>query len=93
MDTMYIITRIMQSGPFSFDGFRYFLDYVIAVAPLPAAGATSPRDSCGIQRGAAADPLREGGGASGSWIVRRARLRPDGGYDMSTAEYVCNFTL
>jgi len=27
MDTMYIITRIMQSGPFSFDGFRYFLDY------------------------------------------------------------------
>ena len=57
MDTMYIITRIMQSDPFSFDGFRYFLDY------------------------------------AGSWIVRRARLRPDGGYDMSTAEYVCNFTL
>jgi len=27
MDTMYIITRIMQSGPFSADGFRYFLTF------------------------------------------------------------------
>lgn len=27
MDTMYVITRIMQSGPFSADGFRYFLDF------------------------------------------------------------------
>ncbi len=24
---MYIITRIMQSGPFSADGFRYFLTF------------------------------------------------------------------
>ena len=27
MDTMYIITRIMQSGPFSDGRYRYFLDY------------------------------------------------------------------
>ena len=27
MDNIYIITRIMQSGPFSDDGYRYFLDY------------------------------------------------------------------
>ena len=27
MDNMYIITRLMQSGPFSIDGFRYFLDF------------------------------------------------------------------
>ena len=27
MDTMYAITRIMQSGPFTAEGFRYFLDY------------------------------------------------------------------
>jgi len=38
----------------------------IEVAPLPLpAGATSPRESFGFQRGAAADPLRVGGGAYG----------------------------
>ncbi len=35
----------------------------IAVAPLPAAGATSPRWNPKDSRGAAADPLRVGGGA------------------------------
>lgn len=35
----------------------------LAVALLPEASATSPRESCGFQRGAAADPLRVGGGA------------------------------
>ena len=35
----------------------------LAVALLPKASATSPRESCGFQRGAAADPLRVGGGA------------------------------
>lgn len=35
-----------------------------AVAPLPMAGATSPRESCGFQRGAAAAcAKRSSGGA------------------------------
>ena len=58
MDRDYIITRIMQSGPFSADGFRYFLDY-----------------------------------NGTSWIVKRAQLSRDGGYDMNAATYVCHFAL
>ena len=46
------------------DGVLRCLTCGIAVAPLHSrAGATSPRASFGCQRGAAADPLREGGGA------------------------------
>lgn len=58
MDTMYIITRIMQSGPFSLSGFRYFLAF-----------------------------------DGSEWIVKRAQLIPDGGYDVGDAAYVCHFTL
>ena len=57
MDTMYIIARIMQGGPFSADGFRYFLDF------------------------------------AENWIVKRAPLRHDGGYDIGNAVVVCDFTL
>ena len=55
---MYIVTRIMQSGAFTADGFRYFLDFVLD-----------------------------------RWIVKRSPLLPDGGYDASNSEYVCDFAL
>lgn len=47
-------------------------DLPIAVAPLPMAGATSPRESCGFQRGAAAaSAARSSGGALAAYATSR----------------------
>ena len=52
--------ELVQSA---YGGTLAAVDSVIAVAPMLAAGVTSPGESSGFQPGAAADPLRVGGGA------------------------------
>ena len=59
----YIIGRVLFVIPIMLI-LSFFTFALTAVAPLHIrAGATSPRESFGFPRGAAADPLRMGGGA------------------------------
>ena len=63
----------------------------VAVAPLPLAGATSPRESCGFQRGAAGTRFA-GSGAYRPILCRRA-LRPSNASPPSQSHRLCILPL